>query len=172
VSSEQAPDIFCIEANGLAIEIEVAAAANGLDASLAEAIASALSAANGMAGPVRGSLTVVVDDDARIRLLNRQWRGFDKPTNVLSFSYPDIPGGAEKHVGDIAISHETAAREAMAEHKSLRDHVSHLSVHGFLHLLGYDHESDAEAEAMERLERTILARVGVPDPYVAHEAEG
>jgi probable rRNA maturation factor len=75
-------------------------------------------------------------------------------------------------LGDIAISYETAAREAVAEDKSFADHMAHLSVHGFLHLLGYDHESDDDAEEMEGLERDILARIGVADPYVAHEAEG
>ncbi len=115
---------------------------------------------------------MVVDDDARIRELNRLWRGFDKPTNVLSFPSPDTQPGPARTLGDIAISYETAAREAAAEDKSFGDHIAHLSVHGFLHLLGYDHESDDDAEEMEGLERAILARIGISDPYVVRETEG
>jgi probable rRNA maturation factor len=89
---------------------------------------------------------------------------------VLSFPSPDNQAGPVRYIGDIAISHETAAREAAAEGKPLAHHIAHLSVHGFLHLLGYDHESDADAEAMEALERTILARVDVPDPYFVRDA--
>jgi len=165
-------DSFCIEVNGLAIEIDVTPAALALAPLLHEVIASAINAANDMAGAVKGSVTILVEDDARIRALNQQWRNIDKPTNVLSFPYPDAPASPTRYVGDIAISYETAAREAAAESKTLGNHISHLSVHGFLHLLGYDHEADADAEEMERLERAILARVGIPDPYVAPEAEG
>lgn len=109
-------------------------------------------------------LSVVLTDDAAIRALNAQWRGRDEPTNVLSFP---SPGGGI--LGDIVIAYETTAREAEAEHKPLADHLLHLTVHGFLHLLGYDHESDADADVMEQLEREILARLGVPDPYMIRE---
>jgi probable rRNA maturation factor len=128
--------------------------------------------ADEVAGPAEGGIAVLVDGDERIRALNRLWRGIDKPTNVLSFSYPDAPAGAPQHVGDIAISYQTAAAEAAAEGKPFAHHMQHLAVHGFLHVLGYDHESDEDAEAMERLERTILARLGVPDPYIVRDAEG
>jgi probable rRNA maturation factor len=165
-------DMICVEADGLTLEIGVAADAAALDAKLGSLIASAIAAANQAAGPAQGAVTVVVDDDARIRELNKLWRGLDKPTNVLSFPSPDTQPGPERTLGDIAISYETAAREAQAEDKSFADHMAHLSVHGFLHLLGYDHESDDDAEEMEGLERVILARIGVSDPYVAHEAEG
>jgi probable rRNA maturation factor len=165
-------DTVCVDADGLALEIDVVPGAASLDARLAIVIASAIAAANQVAGPAQGAVTVVVDDDERIRELNKVWRGFDKPTNVLSFPSPDTQPGPARTLGDIAISYETAAREAAAEGKSLADHVAHLSVHGFLHLMGYDHESDDDAEDMEQLERIILARVGVSDPYVAHEAEG
>jgi probable rRNA maturation factor len=165
-------DMICVEADGLTLEIGVAADAAALDAKLGSLIASAIAAANQAAGPAQGAVTVVVDDDARIRELNKLWRGLDKPTNVLSFPSPDTQPGPERTLGDIAISYETAAREAAAEDKSFADHMAHLSVHGFLHLLGYDHESDDDAEEMEGLERIILARIGVSDPYVAHEAEG
>jgi probable rRNA maturation factor len=165
-------DMVCVEADGLTLEIGVAAGAVKLDAKLPALIAAAITAANQAAGPALGAVTVVVDDDARIRALNQLWRGFDKPTNVLSFPSPDTQPGPERTLGDIAISYETAAREAVAEDKSFADHMAHLSVHGFLHLLGYDHESDDDAEEMEGLERVILARIGVSDPYVAHEAKG
>ena len=170
--NEPGRDTVCVEADGLALEIDVSPAAASLDGKLQTVIASAVAAANRMAGPADGAVTVVVDDDERIRALNKLWRGLDKPTNVLSFPSPDTQPGPVRTIGDIAISYETAAREATAEHKSLADHVAHLAVHGFLHLLGYDHESDDDAEEMEGLERVILARIGVSDPYVAHQAEG
>ena len=165
-------DIACIEADGLALEIDIAPEAMILEPRLEQVIASAVQTANDTAGPVQGSIGVLVADDARIRELNKQWRKIDKPTNVLSFPYPAQPPGPMRHIGDLAISYETVAREAAAENKSLSDHVAHLSVHGFLHLLGYDHEAGADAEAMEQLERAILGRIGVPDPYIASEAEG
>ncbi len=111
-------------------------------------------------------LSVVLTDDATIKTLNAQWRHKDEPTNVLSF--PANTGGpGPRLLGDIVIAFETTAREAEQEHKRLADHLSHLTIHGFLHLLGYDHESDAEATEMEQLEREILARLGVPDPYAS-----
>ena len=172
MSGDTHRDTVCVEADGLALEIEIAAGAEILDASLPQLIAAALGTGNAIAGPAEGSVTLIVDDDERIRGLNKLWRRLDKPTNVLSFSYPASQPGPARYIGDIAISYETAAREAAAEHKPLSDHVVHLAVHGFLHLLGYDHEADVDADEMERLERVILARVGVPDPYVAHETEG
>ena len=106
----------------------------------------------------------MLTDDAAIRRLNAAWRGLDEPTNVLSFPARRHPRGG-RVLGDIVIAYETTAREALAESKPFRHHLSHLAVHGFLHLLGYDHATDDEAEAMERLERAILARLDVPDPY-------
>jgi probable rRNA maturation factor len=126
------------------------------------AIAQALAALDGRAD---AELAVLLTDDAAVRRLNATWRGLDQPTNVLSFpaaAAPDSP-----HLGDVAIAFETTAREARDEGKPLADHLAHLAVHGFLHLVGYDHESDAEAETMEQLERDILARLNVPDPYLA-----
>lgn len=166
-------DDTCSEADGLAIEIAVQPAAKAIDRTIGDVVAGSILAANPMAGPVHGTVSVRIDNDEGVRALNRLWRGIDKPTNVLSFPAPDNSrAGPDRLIGDIAISYETAAREAAAEQKSVRDHVAHLSVHGFLHLLGYDHESDSDAERMEQLERAILARLGVPDPYVAREAEG
>ncbi len=111
-------------------------------------------------------ISLLLADDAAIRKLNAQWRGKDQPTNVLSFP---APGAVEARpaLGDIAIAYETCAREAEAEHKSFRAHVTHLIAHGFLHLIGFDHEEEAQAVEMEALEREILAALGIHDPYAA-----
>jgi probable rRNA maturation factor len=111
-------------------------------------------------------VSLCLADDAALRALNLRWRGIDKPTNVLSFpsAPPDRLGDATT-LGDIALAHETLAREAEDLGVSLADHYRHLLVHGFLHLIGYDHETEAEAERMEALETRILTRLGVGDPY-------
>jgi probable rRNA maturation factor len=103
-------------------------------------------------------------DDAAIKELNARWRRQDKPTNVLSFP---TPGALETKplLGDIVIAYETVAREAEAEGKGLADHAAHMIVHGFLHLIGYDHETPSEAEEMETLERRIAHSLGIEDPY-------
>jgi probable rRNA maturation factor len=111
-------------------------------------------------------ISLLLTDDAAIRQLNAHWRDKDRATNVLSFPAPG-PVETRAGLGDIAIAYETCAREAEAEHKSFRAHVTHLIVHGFLHLLGFDHEVDAQAEEMEAMEREILAALGINDPYAA-----
>jgi probable rRNA maturation factor len=133
-----------------------------------EAAASVVDADTGDA-----ELAVMLTDDAGIRTLNRNWRSIDKPTNVLSFPALQPTGvpssdDAPRMLGDIAIAYETTRSEADDEQKPFDHHLSHLAVHGFLHLVGYDHESEAEAEAMENLERDILGALGIPDPY-AHQ---
>jgi probable rRNA maturation factor len=127
-------------------------------------------------------LAIVLTNDSAIRALNRDWRSLDAPTNVLSF--PAIPPRKPKSraknpqakpardaapalLGDIVIAYQYTAREAKAEGKPFSDHLAHLTVHGFLHLLGYDHEADEEAEEMEALERAALRRMGIADPYAA-----
>jgi probable rRNA maturation factor len=116
-------------------------------------------------------LAIMLTDDAGIRTLNQNWRGIDKPTNVLSFPALQPPEGVDepddmpRMLGDIAIAYETTRREADEEDKPFANHLSHLAVHGFLHLVGYDHEKDDEAEEMEALEREILATLGIADPY-------
>ena len=111
-------------------------------------------------------ITLLLTDDAGIRALNRDFRGRDKPTNVLSFPSPAQPGApGPRHLGDIALACETLALEANEEGKSLQDHATHLIVHGTLHLLGYDHELEAQAEIMEALEVKALAALGIADPY-------
>jgi probable rRNA maturation factor len=114
-------------------------------------------------------LSVLLTDDDAIRKLNATWRHRDEPTNVLSFPAPRVGSGLPRALGDIVIAYETAAREAANEHKQIEHHLAHLTVHGFLHLLGYDHESEAEAEAMEQLEREILARLDIADPYAGRD---
>jgi probable rRNA maturation factor len=120
----------------------------------------------------RSELSVVLTDDAAVKALNRRWRGLDKPTNVLSFTTgAETPArGRPRHLGDIVIAYETTAREAVGESKPFAHHLAHLTVHGFLHLLGYDHDQNEDAERMERLERRILARIGIPDPYMMRDA--
>lgn len=116
-----------------------------------------------------GEIAIVLTDDSTIRALNHKWRGRDEATNVLSFPTTPTPIGqaAANLLGDIVIAFETAAREAKTEGKSFSHHLAHLAVHGYLHLLGHDHENESEAAAMEQLEVAILARLDVPDPYRA-----
>jgi len=118
-----------------------------------------------------GDVSLCLADDAALRALNLSWRGFDKPTNVLSFCAAPGRAGEAQTLGDIALAYETLAREAEDFGVPLADHYRHLLVHGFLHLIGYDHETDGEAERMEALETKILARLGVADPY-AREVVG
>lgn len=126
----------------------------------------ALAQAAAALSTARAELAIVLTDDSTIRALNRAWRGVDAPTNVLSF--PTCRAGGEAClIGDIVLAYETVAREARAQRKPFAHHVAHLAVHGFLHLLGYDHEGDRDAETMERLERDILRRLAIPDPYRA-----
>jgi probable rRNA maturation factor len=107
-------------------------------------------------------ITVLLTDDESVRALNAQYRGKDRPTNVLSFPAPQT---AAPHLGDICLAYGVCSEEAQAQGKSLAAHLTHLTAHGVLHLLGYDHETEAEAEDMEGLERAILAGLGLPDPY-------
>lgn len=116
-------------------------------------------------------VSFVLTDDAEMRALNRTWRGKDAATNVLSF-----PAGeaikARGLLGDVVLAYETTVGEARAQGIALADHVSHLVIHGVLHLLGFDHTDDAEAERMEGLERTALASLGIADPYAGMEGPG
>ena len=152
----------------LAVEDPSWTALGDLQSLVERAVAAAFAEA-GVAPDEASELSVLFCDDAAIRELNRQWRGKDKPTNVLSF--PTEGPGAEVMLGDIAIAYGTVRREAEAEGRPIADHVSHLVIHGALHLLGEDHEDPAEAEAMEALERGAMARLGLPDPYAGTEPE-
>ena len=112
-----------------------------------------------------GEVAVMLTDDATIQQLNAQWRGMDKPTNVLSFPAGDVAAVQDSHLGDIAIAYETVAREAEAEDKTFSDHLAHLAIHGYLHLIGFDHETDDEAFRMESLETRILSSLAIANPY-------
>lgn len=112
----------------------------------------------------RAELAIVLTDDSAIRSLNRAWRGVDAATNVLSFP-TSRTGGARRLIGDIVLAYETIAREARVQRKPFAHHLAHLAVHGFLHLLGYNHERDNDAERMEGIERDVLRRLGISDPY-------
>lgn len=138
-----------------------------LEALVARAVEAGLAALpDSEAGPVE--VSVLLTDDEEVRSLNRQWRGKDKPTNVLSFPAPaqPLPGGMARPLGDVVLAYDTLVRESAEQSKPLAHHLAHLLVHGTLHLLGQDHETgDAQAEAMEALEIVALATLGVPDPY-------
>ena len=148
------------------IEVEVEDDAwlevTGVEAVVARAAEAALEPSS--SGRV---VDILLTDDATVRELNTRFRGKDAPTNVLSFP---APKSALPHLGDIALAHGVCAREAAAQGKALAEHLSHLVVHGVLHLLGYDHEADGEAQAMEGLERAVLAGLGIADPYRLDEA--
>jgi probable rRNA maturation factor len=127
----------------------------------------AIAAAAREASSKPAELAIVLTDDSAIRALNRKWRGRDEPTNVLSFpaAVPGTAAAKAAHLGDIVIAFETSAREASCEGKPFAQHLAHLAVHGYLHLLGFDHETDAQAVVMERLEAEILSQLGVPNPH-------
>lgn len=130
----------------------------------ARAVAAAVEVAE-LDVPEGAELSLVLTDDAAIRDLNREHRGKDKPTNVLSFPGFDPDEPPQPLLGDIVIAYETVAREAADEGKPVADHFCHLVVHGMLHLFGYDHETADDAEVMEAEERRVLARLGIADPY-------
>jgi probable rRNA maturation factor len=159
--------------HGLDIDVmrEAGEWANGTE----EIIRRAAEHAYVVAGPAEeAELCVVLADDDFVRSLNKTYRGKDKPTNVLSFPAGAIPvavgpepllGLGPKLLGDVVLARETISREAEEQGKSFADHLSHLVVHGVLHLLGQDHEEDTEAEEMEALERDILEDLDISDPY-------
>src|SRR5262249_12832896 len=119
-----------------------------------------------------GELAIVLTDAPQIRAITRDWRCKDVSSKVLGFRTTPrtLPHGTPRLLGDIVIAYETTEREARAENKPFAHHAAHLAVHGFLHLAGYDHAAEDEAAAMERLETAILARLDVPNPYVARSA--
>lgn len=141
-------------------------------AALARDAVHAAAAHSRHAGLAGGEVSVRFASDDEVRALNRRWRGKDRPTNVLSF-----PMAAESELadapllGDIVLAHGVCAAEAEAAGIAIEAHATHLVVHGMLHLLGYDHETDAEAEAMEETERQTLAALGIADPYRVTEVQ-
>ena len=132
----------------------------------AAAVRKAINAAADEISSPDGEVVVVLTDDAAIRKLNKRWRKIDKATNVLSFPAPQRGVMQGTTLGDIVIAYETLTRESRDEGKEFGHHLSHLALHGFLHLMGYDHQNDSDAEAMEELESVILARLKIPNPYL------
>jgi probable rRNA maturation factor len=151
--------------------IEVEVEADDWTGALPDAEALVLAAADATLaseGAVGEGVSLLLTGDGEVRDLNRRFRGQDKPTNVLSFPAPQNP---ERFLGDVALAYGVCAREAAEQGKPLAHHLQHLVAHGVLHLLGYDHETDAQADEMEGLERTVLAGLGIPDPYLAGEGD-
>jgi probable rRNA maturation factor len=155
--------------NPLVVDVRVAA--RGWEAVLGEDVDAfvlkVLRAAAQKAGKA-GEVAVLLTDSAEMRTLNRTWKSKDGPTNVLSFPAPEGFGS----LGDVALGLEVIEAEALAQSKTAPDHAAHLLAHGYLHLLGYDHQTEAEAEVMESEERAILAALGIADPYPGETTEG
>lgn len=183
---KDAPGISRLE---IAVSLQDAAWTDRLEdlENLAErSIGSALAylQSRSLAEPMKGvvEISLLFADDATVAEMNQAYRGRSGPTNVLSFPNMEAPhnvevlgaagglpgdpdAGPPRLLGDIVLARETVLREAAEQEKPLQDHTLHLLIHGLLHLLGYDHENDAEAEEMEALEVAVLADLGVPDPY-------
>ncbi|MER2604938.1 MAG: rRNA maturation RNase YbeY [Siculibacillus sp.] len=156
-------------APAIAVEATVEAGDWGEEAvwrPLVERVVAAVAARPELIVPDDAELSLLLTDDAHVRVLNRDWRGKDQPTNVLSFPSSDADDEEiAPLLGDVVVARETLAREAEAEGRAFEDHFAHLLVHGLLHLFGFDHEDDAEAEEMEALETEILTGLGIADPY-------
>jgi len=139
-----------------------------LDARIAQTFTKALATMD-LSDQAAVEVSLLLTDDVHQQALNLKWRGLDKPTNVLSFPAGDDPTSPDQALllGDISLAYETVAAEAQDQQKTFDDHVSHLLVHGLLHLLGFDHDSDADAEEMETLEIEILQGLGISSPYTS-----
>lgn len=146
--------------------IEVEVEDEAWTAALPDAVALVERAATAALAGIEGDVVVLLTDNAAVHDLNARFRDRDQPTNVLSFPAAE---SAAPHLGDLVLAHGVCDAEAVAQGKTLADHLTHLTVHGVLHLLGRDHVAEAEAEAMEAEERTLLASLGVADPYRPHE---
>ncbi len=147
--------------------IEVEIEADDWTAALPDAEAIVERAATAALGETSGDLVVLLTDNGSVQLLNAEFRDKDRPTNVLSFPAAEmVMPGAPVHLGDIVLAFGVCRDEAAEQGKSLANHLTHLVIHGVLHVLGQDHEDEVEAEAMEADERTLLASLGVADPYI------
>lgn len=158
--------------DGSSIEIDIRIASSAWRAVLPNPAAAVRRAAKAalkaeLPAKAKTSLSILLTDDDEMRKLNAGWRAKDKPTNVLSFPAENAvdPAKPPAYLGDVALGLATCKREAREQKKTLADHVAHLTVHGVLHLIGYDHMDDEQAEAMEPLETQILAGMGIADPY-------
>ncbi len=148
--------------------IEVEIEDDGWSRALPSAAELVRRAAAAALGPADGDVVVLLTDDAAVQDLNARFRDRDRPTNVLSFPAAE---SAAPHLGDLVLALGVCVAEAQAQGKTLADHLSHLTVHGLLHLLGRDHQDEADADAMEAEERAILASLGVADPYRTDAAD-
>lgn len=160
--------------DGSSIEIDIRIASSAWRAALPNPAAAVRRAAVAalkaeLPAKARTGLSILLTDDDEMRKLNAGWRAKDRPTNVLSFPAENAvdPAKPPAYLGDVALGLATCQREAREQKKTLADHVAHLTVHGVLHLIGYDHMDDEQAEAMEPLETEILAGLGIADPYRA-----
>ena len=151
------------------VDIQIRSALWHGEKAAGQTVKNAVAAAASVLSTAGGEVAILLTDDEAIRALNRQWRGIDKPTNVLSF--PSARPGIARFLGDIVIAYETLKRECSEEGREFHHHLAHLTVHGFLHLAGYDHEADADAIEMEGLESRIMARLNMPDPYHGRDLE-
>lgn len=146
------------------VESDLWAAEPQAEATVAAAISAAAEFLKSLPSTRGGEVSILLSDDSAVRDINRQFRGLDKPTNVLSFPAANTPA-TQGHLGDIVIAYETLRRECEAEDRLFLHHLAHLTVHGFLHLIGYDHETDAQADEMEALESRIMISMDMPDPW-------
>jgi len=152
----------------IVIESDLWAAQPDAETTVAAAISAAATLVKDLHSTRGGEVSILLSDDSAVRDINRQFRGLDKPTNVLSFPAADTPatqGQLGNHLGDIVIAYETLQRECESEDRLFLHHLAHLTVHGFLHLIGYDHETDAQADEMEALETRIMIAMNMPDPW-------
>ncbi len=135
-----------------------------------QTVRTAIAAAAAELSTSGGEVGILLTDDSAVRALNRNWRGLDQPTNVLSFPAPKAMAADDAGIlGDIVVAYETLKRECDDEGRDLLHHLAHLTVHGYLHLIGYDHQTDAQANTMERLESKVMARMNLPDPWQDRE---
>jgi probable rRNA maturation factor len=147
----------------LIVEGEDWSALGDIDALSRRAFAAAAKEA-----PAEGTVALLLTDDGELQQLNRDFRGKDKPTDVLSF--PALPMD-RPHLGDIAVAYGVASRDAAVQGKAMADHLTHLLIHGYLHLLGHDHETPAEAGQMEACEIRALAALGIANPYLLSDTD-
>lgn len=173
--------------DGLSVEIDVDVRDEGWHAALPQAMALCRGAATaaldaalpaGLAGSAAIEIGIVLADDATVHALNRDWRGMDAPTNVLAFPGETVPAAAGPAadrpvmLGDVIVASGVVQEEAARDGKTLADHLTHLVIHGTLHLLGHDHETQREAAVMEGLETRILGGFGIADPYAEDRDDG
>ncbi|MSO66428.1 MAG: rRNA maturation RNase YbeY [Pseudolabrys sp.] len=159
-----------LRASAPTIDIQIASPLWDAQPKASQTVRDAIAAAAAALASADGEVSIVLTDDAGIKKLNRDWRGIDKATNVLSFPAAELkPGGGAKMLGDIVVAYETLERECADEDRVFLHHLAHLTVHGFLHLIGYDHQTDSDADEMEGLESKIMSAMKMPDPYLSRE---